>query len=292
MDRKVKNRGVRLGLGSIVLALLLIAGMAVYFGARQADVPMSLTPIPAVLILIGFLLIFTDVLETKLDLTDEVENWRELISDDLGELRRMRVTRGIMMLVISIIMIGIEVHLLLYYHKWFAVWFGGINVIGLSLIVSMIAIFIAFRSGWFQWRIDRTPWWVFAIPLIGFVLSGLAGTYYAEPVEFGAPTRIDNLREDTYDWSRTRASTIYIFNSSTTTGSTSSNLDLPECSGKNCGYLYMALILIVVVAICVLGSVFVQHFWVLALTLQSVIMLTIALRELLYLENDGYQRNW
>ena len=134
--------------------------------------------------------------------------------------------------------------------------------------------YLPYRERW-----ERTPWWVFVIPLLGFVLCIFLGVYNTEPIELGGHTRLEK-----YDFSQTRAGRSNYFYFWQNTGRSSGSIDLPECTGKNCGYVYLAVLLILVVIVCVLGSAFIPHFWVLSTLLILTFMIVIASRELLFRE--------
>jgi hypothetical protein len=283
---KNDHPGRRIGFTLIGLSFIGILLMVSYFSAQEAPVHLGLTPIPAMAFLLGFVLVVSDSGVKFLDIKDELQDLPTLIADDWQALLRLRLTRAVVMLLAVIVMAVLEGHLLITYRKWFALW-GPFNVIGLGLILGLVAAILFMKSEWFQWRVERTPWWIFMIPLVGFALSAGLGIHFTEPVEVGGPNRL-NLIEDTYDWDNTRASRIYIFNTGTNySGSTGSgSLDLPECNGKGCGQVYLALILIVIVAICVLGSMFIPGFWIAATLLLLFIMGVIAVRELLCVEEE------
>jgi hypothetical protein len=299
-DEKPKGlprpHGVKAGVSLIALAILITIGIGLYVGAQQTDVPILILVIPATMVLIGMVFLVSGTLTRFLEIDDEIASLPELLSDDWEAIRSLRLNKAIVMFGLSIALLIGEAYCLLKFEKWLSMW-GPINVMLVSVIVAIIAGVLMFKTEWFQWRSERTPWWIFIVAAVGCLLCTGLGTYFAEPVEYGAPTRLEisaaGGQASHYDWSQTRASRIYIFNSTSSGGSGgSSSFSMPECKGKSCGYLYLGILVVILVIICLVGSALIPHFWVLAVFLLFTVAFTIALRELLYVDRARKRKEY
>jgi hypothetical protein len=116
------------------------------------------------------------------------------------------------------------------------------------------------------------------VPVIGSLFCAGLGIYFSE-TEVSSSPRSD--LESTY---QTQSRGSYIYHSWFYADNFSSGLSisLPECDDKDCGYLYLGILLIMLVVILVLASAFIPHFWVLATLLLGTIYGIIVLRELLF----------
>ena len=130
---------------------------------------------------------------------------------------------------------------------------------------------------------------MYAIAAIGFVLSIGFGIHFAEPMaqkiaSSGAaaawspgPTTDDNY----YNYENTRGRAIfYDLTTRPSYGSSAPSINIPECSGKDCGYAVLGIILVLLVLAVVVASMFVPHFWVVGGMLLLTIMVMISLQEL------------
>ena len=87
----------------------------------------------------------------------------------------------------------------------------------------------------------------------------------------GGTTRNRGLASEVEQWPTPRASDIFVLDMV--------SLDF-DCDGEGC----LVLILIVIVIVCVVASMFIPHFWVVAGHLLLTIMALMAIRELLVSE--------
>lgn len=277
------------------LGLVTAIVLAVTFGWAQAEIPLSVTPLPAVFIVAGIILLIPGWIQGSLDIGDEMADLNFLLEDDVAALTHGRLTRGVVMALISLISLGGVLYTLYHYHKWFAVWgpwnillqFGPYNVIAVGILLGLIVAIIMIKTDWFQDRRMRTPWWIFLVPLIGVVLSGVLGVYFTEPDTSGlTQAQIQAaIRSDTYRYENTRSGSSVFINQTfinSSGGGGGGSIKLPSCSGKGCGYVYIGIALILLVVVCVLGSIFVPHFWVVATIMLLAAMAVISFRDLLF----------
>lgn len=171
------------------------------------------------------------------------------------------------------------------FHKWDAKW-GSIHIGIPTLVVAALIGGWIYRRDWYQDQTNPTGWKFMIIPLIGFLLAASLGIYYTEPIEHGGViTRNGNsAASDTnaqsvsqrssdhrYDYSRSRASDVYLFSSLFDLG------ELAEGAGDSDEFCLVFLIGLVILLI--IGSAVVPHFWALSTFVLLVIMAMMAYRE-------------
>jgi hypothetical protein len=264
-----------LGIVLVNVAVIITPGLALVL-ILEESLHLIILAAPAVIFLVGLLMIFSDYLETSLGIRDEIEEMTELLEDDAEALFQGRLTPTHFMVAATIVTAIILSAVLVWYKKWEASW-GPMNVLVVSAVMVAITLILGIKSQWFQDRRRRFGRRVFLIPLAGLVLSVGLGLYSTEPKEFGGRTRNSGFQSEAARWSASRASEgrflgIAIGNS----------LDIVDidCDGEACLVLFLVLIAVV----CVVSSAFIPHFWVLAGHLLLTIMALIALRELLVSE--------
>jgi hypothetical protein len=261
-----------LGIVLVSLAVIMTPGLALLL-FLEGSLHLIILAAPAVVFLVGLLLIFTNYLETSLGIRDEIEGIPELLEDDVEALLQGSFTLTHFMVAATIVTAIMLSATLVWYKKWEASW-GPLNVLAVSAAVVAITLVVGIKSQWFQDRRQRLEPRVFLIPLAGLVLSVSLGLYSTEPKEFGRQTRNRGFESQAARWSATRASEGRFLGA--TIGDSLHLIDI-DCDGEAC----LVLFLIVIVVICVVSSAFVPHFWVLAGHLLLTIMALIALRELL-----------
>jgi hypothetical protein len=266
------HRDKVLGIGLICLSIVLAPGLGLIF-LREGTLPLIVLAGPAVIFFIGLLFLFTNLLETSLGIKDEIEELPRLLEDDVEALVQRRFTATHFMVVATIVAGILLLGILVWYQKWYASW-GPVNVLLVSAVMIAVTLIIGLNSRWFQSRDRRTSSQVFLIPLAGLVLSVSLGLFYAEPREFGGRTRNSGLAPESERWAATRASQLYMLDDL--------GMVIPDfdCDDEAC----LVLLLIFIVIICVVASMFIPHFWVLAGHLLLAIMALMAIRELLVSE--------
>lgn len=263
-----------LGIILVSLSVLMAPGLGLLL-LREGSLHLIILAAPAVIFLVGLLLLFTDWLETSLGIRDEIEDLPKLLEDDVEALVQGSLTWTHMMVLATIITAIGLLGTLVWYKKWEASW-GPVNIFVVSAAMIAITLVVGIRSQWFQRRRQRTSWWAFLIPFAGLILSVALGLYSTEPREFGGQTRTNGYPSEADRWSAARASQI-----------TFMGLDIGDdllmgidCDGEAC----LLLLLVLIAIVCVAASAFIPHFWVLAGHLLLTIMALIVLRELLVSE--------
>lgn len=273
---KDKIFGTLLILAGIAIAVVVVMGFS-YLGETT---PTILFALPGIFILLGLIIILFDFTEDHLEIDDEIEEFPELIKDDIEDLKEGRVTTTHIYLLIGFFSVASEVLLLVMYRKWLASW-GLVNVFLVALIVAGIGIYLGLRSSWFQWRTYKTKPWVFFTLMFGFVVCSMLGMYYTEPGSH-LPVNRDNYQ---YRYEDSRAGGDVTIFQSYNMGGSASNVDI-DCDGDEC----LGLLFIVVVVICIIGSAVIPHFWVVATILLSSQMCMVSLRDLLCTPSRGWRR--
>jgi hypothetical protein len=261
-----KSFGARVAALSLGIALLL----AVWFRTIHEPIPLSVIVWPAAGLLIGFVIAFTNALEESLCLS--LDELPELLEDDIEALKEGRITAEHLYVGATAAALIAEIFLLGHYRKWMAAW-GSINVLVVALVVVLLAAWVMFRTYWFEDRDHRSRPHMYVIPALGWLICISLGVYWAEPVEFGSlsPLERSQLAASVAYWSSTRAGDalgVFEFVS----------VDSLSCDDELC--------MIVVVVLCILGSIAIPHFWVVATLLLLTIMTVITIRELLC--REGY----
>ncbi len=272
------SRNAKLAAALAGLSFWVAAIMAVYYLNVGRFIPLEVLIFPGAGVLLAALILFSSTVSEYTQLADEVENWRELLADDWIALQNLEFTRAHGLVVLAVIDVLALPVLFTIYDKWDATW-GGINVILVATAVSVIAALICFQTNWFQVRHMRLPTWVIMVPLIGSIFCALLGVYFAES-EVASP-RLDT-GAGTTSVHQSRGSYIYHSWFYVDDLSSGTSISLPECDDKDCGYVYLGILLIVLVILLVLASAFIPSFWVLATLLLGTIYAIIVLRELLF----------
>ena len=259
--------GLRVAALSLGIALLL----AVWFSTIHEPIPLSVMVWPAAGLLIGFAIAFTNTLEESLRLS--LDELPKLLDDDMDALKERRITTEHLYIAATAAALIAEIFLLGYYRKWMAAW-GPINVLVVALLVVLLAAWWMFRTDWFGDRDYRSRPHMYVIPALGWLTCLSLGVYWAEPVEFGrlSPLERSQLAASVTYWSSTRSGDalgVFEFVS----------VDSFSCDDELC--------MIIVVVLCVLASIAIPHFWVVATLLLLTIMTVITIRELLC--REGYE---
>jgi hypothetical protein len=276
---------VRFGIGIIVLSLVTAIVVTTYFLLNYGSINLTMLVLPAVGIVFGIGLIIGGF-GTALAIDDEMEHFEQLVGDDVRDLISGYITYTHVKLAVMIVAIITEAYLLFKFQKWTATWWGGVPVIIIAVVCIGAIAYGGLTMNWFQNRVRRTYWWVFALFFVGWIVSAYVGTYNTEPIEFGAWSRLE--RQDyNYAWNLTRAGQSGYFSSSS--GSSSSfvpDITLPSCDGDACGAVVLFIVIVIVVVVCIAASAFIPHFWVVATCMLLTAMALVTLREWLVVESS------
>jgi len=269
--------GLCVAVGSIIAAILL----NLVLHQQEAGLRPEMYILPALGVLIGLLMIFTDF-ERQVNLQEIIDELPEELGDDIEAIKKGQITFPMVAAALSMVGIIAETWLIFHYRKWNAEWFG-VNVLLVSILVAIGTAALCFFLEWFQNRDERLTWKIFIIPTVGFLLCSLLGVFYAEPLHFSRLSAMqkDQLARSSAYYQESRGGQFWysLGGSTNSGGSSSSSVDF-DCDGDAC----LALALLAVVVICVVSSAFIPHFWLLATMLLLSIMVMVAIRELLYYE--------
>ena len=269
------SRNQYLGLGLLGLSLLLALGTAAFMILFGARVPPAIFAWPGLGFILGLALFLFSFIETGLAIDDEIEDFPHLVEDDLQHMRSGTLTPALIFTVVTILAIGAEFGLLLWYRKDLAAW-GPINVLLVALFVVVGALVWSLRTSWFQVRRQRLTPRVFLIPAAGWLICLIIGINYAEPREYGGLSPLE--REQMAGVTTQRASW-FLYEAFDFAGE---SLFAADCDGEAC----LVALLIGVVLLSILASAAIPHFWVVATMVLLTFMAVVALRELLY--REGY----
>ncbi|MFN2135265.1 MAG: hypothetical protein ACK2UK_04880 [Candidatus Promineifilaceae bacterium] len=269
----------KLGIGLIIFSLLAAAAAGLFHLGTDGYVPIASFAWPALGVLIGMTLTFFKVIQSRLAIEDEIEQFPRLIADDLEQLGRRELHPTHWYVFTTVIAVLIESILLIRFHKIEASW-GPINVMVAAAVVFSAATAYTVRSRLFQQRHSRMSSHFFVLPAIGWLICIGIGITFAEPREYGgvsALERSNNGQEQALVAAgRSRAANYALDVGSDIT------FDL-DCDSEGC----LILFLFVIVLVCILASAFIPHFWVVATILLLTLMGVFSLRELLYHENTA-----
>jgi hypothetical protein len=273
-------------LGIILISLSVI--VAPFLGLllfREGSLPLIVLAGPAAVFLLGLLFLFTNLLETSLGVRDEIEDMPKLVRDDIRALKEGRFTWTHGIVAATIVAALVLAAPLVWYKKWEAHW-GTVNVLLISAVIVAITLLVGLRSPWFQKRKERTKRRTFVMPLVGFILSVGLGLFFTEPKEFGGQTRSGGYSSEPARWSASRASEYDLLG--IRSGSVW-DFDV-GCDEEDEDDDCFVPLLFYIVVVCVVSSVFIPHFWVLAGHLLLTVMALIAVRELLVAERRSARR--
>ncbi len=270
-----RDKKLGIGLAGISLSAAVLAGIYLVF--TGASVPLAVFAWPALGFLLGIAIVFFGFVESGLQIEDELEQFPELIEDDISDLRSGTITTTHMFVALTLAAAVIEIGLLLWYRKVDAAW-GPINVLLAALIVVVVTLILSLRADWFQYRRYRLAPIFYIVPAIGWLICCAIGVLYAEPAEYGGRSQMERAQVvETGETQRSpQPGAKYVFfRAGDMAGDVLFNLD---CDDEGC----LLVLLIVVVAVSVLASAAIPHFWVVATLLLLTLMALITLRELLY----------
>ena len=274
-----KDKKLGIGLSGISLATAILAG--IYLAFTGGSISIAAFAWPALGFILGIGIVFFNFVEVGLQIEDEIEQFPQLVEDDLHQLRSGTITPTHFMVVGTLFAAAIEIGLLLWYEKIYAAW-GPFNVLLIALLVVGLASFWSFRSDWFQIRRSRLTTRVFWIPAVGWLICSLIGVTFEEPKEYGGRSQLERsqavISEENQMPTSPRSSYIF-FRTADMAGDAIGSFD---CDDEGC----LVVLLIIIVAVSVLASATIPHFWVVATMLLLTLMGVIALRELLYTDEE------
>lgn len=207
------------------------------------------------------------------------------LQDDWQSIVDLRPTGLWLMLPLTVLAAIAFVILLIGYDKGQASWRWwslDVNVIWLSLGAVVVTYLLVRWTWWFRERDFYLPGAFYWIPAVGLVISVALGIYYQEPGEFGK-SRAEITAVQSTDGQQPVAVSS---GSRTTVIQQPRSFSMPDfhCSGKSCGKALVIVALVVLVLVCIIGSAFIAHFWVLSGAILITLLILVTWRELRVVE--------
>jgi hypothetical protein len=259
------------------LGVAVLAGLYAIFNG--AILPLTAFAWPALGFIVGLAIIFSGFVEAGLQLEDEIEEFPELIEDDISDLRSGRATPTHIMIAATLLAAVVQIGVLLWFEKIYASW-GPFNVLLVALLVVALTLFWSIRAVWFQLREQRLAPHIFWIPAVGWLVCMLIGISYAEPREYGGVSQLERSQATglvaAQAVSRPRSNYAF-WRTADFAGEVIADFD---CDDEGC----LIMLLVIVVVVAVIASATIPHFWVVSSMLLLTFMGVIALRELLFRE--------
>lgn len=268
MSNKVKFSIFLIVVGVITGLLVIFAyGMS---GGNTA-LTLAFLSVAIICIMAGSILAFSRLLDRTV--TPLVEEIHKDIEDDLQDLKERRITNTHWMVVIIALALITFPFFVFRFHKVEAAW-GPVPVLVPTFIAMLALAWFIPRTGWFRDYRDRTPMWIFLIPTVGLIISlglGLAKTEDPNTLR-AAPAQ--PVSYNTYQ------PTGLFLQTAGDVAEFGVPLNIPDCDGDACGYIFLVIGLIILVFVLVVGSALIPHFWILSCSLMLGIMLLIAIHDL------------
>jgi MFS family permease len=205
----------------------------------------------------------------------------EFLTDDLADewrdLQERRIDRPHALMLAAGLAGLVYLWCVLYYGKATnAVWFGWLPVGVAAIAMALLLFAFARRTPWYQNRFFRTPTRVILIAFVAFALALILGIVMTEqPV---APSLGQGLvasgEEVDYGYVGSRA--YYLTRDYLQVGGPMPDVEVPDCDGDECAYIFLFIIFIVLAVVLVAGAALVPHMWVLSgLVLLTLIALLV-----------------
>lgn len=260
---------------SIILILLgVITGLLVIFPYAMSGGNPTITLVfltaAIMCIVTGSILAFSRLLDRLV--SPVAEELHKDIEDDIQDLKELRITNTIWMIVLTGIALLAFSFFAFRFHKVEAMW-GPIPVVVPTFIGLVLLAWFIPRSRWFRKYKIYTPMWIFLIPTIGLILTvgfGLGKTENLGMISSPPQRAIDY---NSYQY------TGFILQEAGDLGSWGLNLDIPDCDGDAC-VVFLVIGLVVLVFVLVVGSALIPHFWLLSGSIMLGIMALIAIHDL------------
>ena len=148
----------------------------------------------------------------------------------------------------------------------------------IALLVVVLTLVWSLRADWFQIRRHHLAPRVFWIPAAGWLICIFIGVRFAEPLEYGGRSQLERSQAATLEGNQLSSpprSSYVFWRTADMAGDAITSFD---CDDESC----LVVLLVIVVAVSILASATIPHFWVVATMLLLTFMGVIALRELLY----------
>jgi hypothetical protein len=265
----------------VLFGVSLLAGLAstaLFMGHR---IPVETWRIVFILALV-VLTITSTILIPGVLLPDMTSPHPEFLTDDLEdewqELRQRTISRPHVLLLGGAISALVYVWCIFYYGKpTNAIWFGWMPVGAAAIALALLLFAFARRTDWYNNRLYRTPTWVVLIAFAGFATALFLGIFMTEQP---APTQSRQLltAENDVDYGYVGSRAYYITREYLDIGPTP-EITVPDCDDDACGYVFLAILFILLTAVLVVGAALIPHMWVLSCLVLLAFIALLALHD-------------
>jgi MFS family permease len=208
----------------------------------------------------------------------------EFLSDDLADewrdLRERRIDRPHVLMLAAGLAGLVYLWCVLYYGKMTnAVWFGWLPVGVAAIALALLLFAFARRTPWYHDRFFRTPNRVILIAFAAFGLALILGIMMTEQPVAPSPGQglLTSGEEVDYGYVGTRA--YYLTRDYLDTGGPMPDVEVPDCDGDECAYIFLFVVFIVLAVVLVAGAALVPHMWVLSGLVLLTLIALLALHE-------------
>jgi hypothetical protein len=208
----------------------------------------------------------------------------EFLSDDLADewrdLRERRIDRPHVLMLAAGLAGLVYLWCVLYYGKMTnAVWFGWLPVGVAAIALALLLFAFARRTPWYHDRFFRTPNRVILIAFVAFGLALVLGIAMTEQPVAPSPGQglLTSGEEVDYGYVGTRA--YYLTRDYLDTGGPMPDVEVPDCDGDECAYIFLFVVFIVLAVVLVAGAALVPHMWVLSGLVLLTLIALLALHE-------------
>lgn len=262
-----------LGIITVAMAIAFVDVFAHIRGWISWDSMTSIIFVTIAACVIVSVYLFPGLMQT---VSTEQSMFNPQLSDELDDIKNMRMTRPIVLFFITLASTGAYLWALAHFHKFTdAKWFGSLPVGVITILLAVLMAFIGRRTRWFNNTLYRTPNKAIAFVLLSSILAFGLGLYMTEATPYSQG------ESASYHYNGTRAHHFiyYTVRSSDSgyhsSGGSSSNT---QC-GKGCGEGVLFLLVVLLAIILIVGSALIPHFWVLAVGIFLVMEWIILLQE-------------
>lgn len=205
----------------------------------------------------------------------------EFLSDDLADewrdLQERRIDRPHVLMLAAGLAGLVYLWCVLYYGKMTnAVWFGWLPVGVAAIALALLLFAFARRTPWYHDRFFRTPNRVILIAFVAFGLALVLGIVMTEQPVALSPGQGLAASEAEVDYGYVGTRAYYLTRDYLNAGGTMPDVEVPDCDGDECAYIFLFIIFIVLAVVLVAGAALVPHMWVLSgLVLLTLIALLV-----------------
>ncbi len=209
----------------------------------------------------------------------------EFLTDDLTDewqdLQQHTIARPHLLMAGGVIAALVYAWCLLYYGKLTnAIWFGWLPVGAAAIALALLLFFVGRETGWYNDRYYRTPNWVVLVVFGGFALALLLGITMTEQHVAPPPGESISSPVATVDYGYVGSRAFYITRDYYNFGGPVPDVSVPDCDEDACGYVFLAILVVILVTILVAGAALIPHMWVLSGLVLLTLIVLLALHDI------------